>query len=147
MAKVGILGGGSWGIALAVLLHKNGHEITVWSALESEIRMLQENHEHKMLPGVKLSEDTVFTTDSNRAVEGKDLLVMSVASSYTRKTAGRIGAFVQPGQKIVNVAKGIEEGTLMTGRPMRRKWAGEFPQRLWWERRLRKRRSIFRIYL
>ncbi len=114
MAKVGILGGGSWGIALAVLLHKNGHEITVWSALESEIRMLQENHEHKMLPGVKLSEDTVFTTDSNRAVEGKDLLVMSVASSYTRKTAGRIGAFVQPGQKIVNVAKGIEEGTLMT---------------------------------
>ena len=114
MAKVGILGGGSWGIALAVLLHKNGHEITVWSALESEIRMLQENHEHKMLPGVKLSEDTVFTTDSNRAVEGKDLLVMSVDSSYTRKTAGRIGAFVQPGQKIVNVAKGIEEGTLMT---------------------------------
>ena len=114
MAKVGILGGGSWGIALAVLLHKNGHEITVWSALESEIRMLQENHEHKMLPGVKLSEDTGFTTDSRRAVEGKDLLVMSVASSYTRETAGRISAFVQPGQRIVNVAKGIEEGTLMT---------------------------------
>lgn len=114
MAKIGILGGGSWGIALAVLLHKNGHEITVWSALESEIRMLAENHEHKMLPGVKLSEDTVFTTDTKAAVEGKDLLVMSVASSYTRKTAKRISALVQPGQRIVNVAKGIEEGTLMT---------------------------------
>ena len=63
MAKVSIIGGGSWGIAIAVLLHKNGHQITVWSALESEIKMLQENHEHKMLPGVKLAEDTVFTTD------------------------------------------------------------------------------------
>lgn len=114
MARIGILGGGSWGIALAVLLHKNGHEITVWSALESEIRMLQENHEHKMLPGVKLAADTIFTTDEKEAAAGKDLLVMSVASSYTRKTAGRIAAFVQPGQKIVNVAKGIEEGTLMT---------------------------------
>ncbi len=67
MAKIGILGGGSWGIALAVLLHKNGHEITVWSALESEIRMLEENREHKMLPGVKLSEDTEFTTDRQKA--------------------------------------------------------------------------------
>ena len=84
MAKIGILGGGSWGIALAVLLHKNGHEITVWSAHESKIQMLLKEHEHKMLPGVKLSEDTVFTTDEKEAVAGKDLLVMSVASSYTR---------------------------------------------------------------
>lgn len=114
MAKIGILGGGSWGIALAVLLHKNGHEITVWSAHESKIQMLLKEHEHKMLPGVKLSEDTVFTTDEKEAVAGKDLLVMSVASSYTRQTARRISALVQPGQKIVNVAKGIEEGTLMT---------------------------------
>ena len=114
MAKIGILGGGSWGIALAVLLHKNGHEITVWSAHESKIQMLLKEHEHKMLPGVKLSEDTVFTTDEKEAVAGKDLLVMSEASSYRRQTARRISALVQPGQKIVNVAKGIEEGTLMT---------------------------------
>ncbi len=114
MAKIGILGGGSWGIALAVLLYKNGHEITVWSALESEIRMLKENHEHKMLPGVKLAEDVLFTPEAKEAVTGKDLLVMSVASSYTRKTAGIIAGYVQPGQRIVNVAKGIEEGTLMT---------------------------------
>lgn len=114
MAKIGILGGGSWGIALAVLLHKNGHEITVWSAHESKIQMLLKEHEHKMLPGVKLSEDTVFTTDEKEAVAGKDLLVMSVASSYTRRTAGRIASLVQPGQKIVNVAKGIEEESLMT---------------------------------
>lgn len=114
MAKVTVLGGGSWGIALAVLLHKNGHEITVWSALENEIEMLKENHEHKMLPGVKLADDMIFTTDDKEAVVGKDMLVMAVASSFTRKTANRIKDLVAEGQKIVNVSKGIEEKTLLT---------------------------------
>lgn len=114
MAKISILGGGSWGIALAVLLHKNGHRITVWSALETEIAMLRDKHEHKMLPGVALPEDMLFTTDDREAVEGQDLLVMAVASSYTRKTAKRLSGLVAPGQKIINVAKGIEEQSLMT---------------------------------
>ncbi len=114
MAKIGILGGGSWGIALAVLLHNNGHEITVWSALEKEIQMLREKHEHNMLPGVKLSEDMIFTTEDEEAVSGKDLLVMAVASSYTRATAHRMSGLTAPGQKIVNVAKGIEEKSLKT---------------------------------
>lgn len=114
MAKIGILGGGSWGIALAVLLHKNGHDITVWSALEQEIQMLASTHEHKMLPGVRLPEDMVFTTDDRQAVEEKDVLVLAVASAHTRKTANRLAAYVKPGQRIVNVAKGIEDHTLMT---------------------------------
>lgn len=114
MAKVSILGGGSWGIALAVLLHKNGHQITIWSALASEIEMLESQHEHKMLPGVKLADDIIFTTDDAKAVCSQDLLVMAVASSYTRSTAHRLSSLVAPGQKIVNVAKGIEENTLMT---------------------------------
>lgn len=114
MAKVAVLGGGSWGIALAVLLHKNGHEITIWSALETEIEMLSTEHEHKMLPGVKLADDMIFTTDEAEAVKDKDLLVMAVASSYTRATAKRFSPYVAPGQIIVNVAKGIEENTVMT---------------------------------
>lgn len=114
MAEISILGGGSWGIALASLLHKNGHHITVWSALENEIAMLKENHEHKMLPGVKLAEDVVFTTDEKEAVTDKNLLVMAVASSYTRATAKRISEYIVPGQIIINVAKGIEESSLMT---------------------------------
>ena len=113
-SKISIIGGGSWGIALAVLLHKNGHEVTVWSALEAEIRMLRENHEHRMLPGVKLPEDMAFTADDYEAVEGRDLLVMAVASSYTRATSRRLKPYVAEGQKILNVAKGIEEDTLMT---------------------------------
>lgn len=113
MANVTVIGGGSWGIALAVLLHKNGHQITVWSALESEIEMLRTQHEHKMLPGVKLAEDIRFTLDEREAVAGADLLVMAVASSFTRRTAKRLCPYVAQGQLIVNVAKGIEEQTLM----------------------------------
>ena len=114
MAEISILGGGSWGIALAVLLHKNGHKITVWSALDSEIEMLSTTHEHKMLPGVKLAEDMIFTTDDKMAVTGKDVLIMAVASSYTRSTSKRLSPLIPEGQIIVNVAKGVEEHTQMT---------------------------------
>lgn len=114
MAKISILGGGSWGIALAVHLHKLGHEITIWSKLASEIEMLKSNHEHKMLPGVILPDDMYFTTDDAEAVTGKDVLVMAVASAYTRSTSKELSNLIPAGQIIVNVAKGIEDHTFMT---------------------------------
>lgn len=114
MAKVCILGGGSWGIALAVLLHKNGHQVTIWSALSKEIEELLVIHEHKALPGVKLPKDIILTLDDEQAVKGQDVLIMAVASSFTRNTAKRLCPLVEEGQIIVNVAKGIEESTLMT---------------------------------
>ncbi len=115
MAKIGIIGAGSWGIALSVLLHNNGHEVTVWSALENEITMLRAEHEHKdKLPGVKLSEEIAFTVDLSEAIAGKDILVLAVPSSFTRETAHQMRQYVADGQIIVNVAKGIEESSLMT---------------------------------
>lgn len=114
MARVCILGGGSWGIALAVLLHKNGHQVTIWSALAKEIEELLAIHEHKALPGVKLPKDIILTVDDEQAVKGQDVLIMAVASSFTRNTAKRLCPLVEEGQIIVNVAKGIEESTLMT---------------------------------
>ena len=115
MANIGIIGAGSWGIALSVLLHNNGHKITVWSIIQEEINMLNAEHEHKdKLPGVKLPEDMVFTTDMQSAIEGKDILVLAVPSPFIRSTANSMKAYVAEGQIIVNVAKGIEEKTLMT---------------------------------
>lgn len=115
MADISIIGAGSWGIALAVLLHKNGHHVTVWSVIEAEIRMLQKEREHKdKLPGVKLPEDMVFTTDLEQAVKGAEVLVLAVPSPYTRSTSHSMAPFVREGQMIVNVAKGIEEKTLLT---------------------------------
>lgn len=115
MAKVSVIGAGSWGTALAVVLHNNGHEVCIWSAIESEITMLSEKHEQvEKLPGVKLAEDMVFTTDLEQAVVEKDMLVLAVPSPFTRSTAAAMKPYVAEGQLIVSVAKGIEENTLMT---------------------------------
>ena len=115
MADISIIGAGSWGTALALLLHKNGHRVTVWSAIEAEIKMLLKEHEHKdKLPGVKLPEDMEFTTDLEEAVKGADVLVLAVPSPYTRSTSHNMAPYVEEGQLIVNVAKGIEEKTLLT---------------------------------
>lgn len=115
MAKVGVIGAGSWGCALSWLLCNNGHQVSVWSALEDEIRMLTQTHENKdKLPGVRLQDKIIFTTDLEEAVSEKDVLVLAVPSPFTRSTAARMAPFVGEGQKIVNVAKGIEDDTLMT---------------------------------
>lgn len=115
MAKIGVIGAGSWGIALAKVLHTNGHQVTVWSIVESEVEMLREKHEHvDKLPGVKLPEDMEFTTDMETAVCDKEYLILAVPSVFTRSTARSMAPFVKRGQVIVCVAKGIEEDTLMT---------------------------------
>lgn len=115
MANVGVIGAGSWGTALSVLLHDNGHSVTVWSIVESEVKMLDEKREHLLkLPGVKLPGDMVFTGDLEKAIQGKDFLVLAVPSVYTRSTARSMKPYVADGQIIVDVAKGIEESTLKT---------------------------------
>lgn len=115
MYKVSLLGAGSWGTALAIVLANNGHDVTLWSALDAEIKMLQENREHKeRLPGVKLPDNIKVTGNLEEACMQKDLIVFSVASPYIRSTAKMALPFIPKGQRIVNVAKGIEEETLCT---------------------------------
>ncbi len=115
MADVSVIGAGSWGIALALVLAKNGNKVTVWSIVKEEIDMLNEKREHvDKLPGVPLPSDMVFTTDLEEAVKGKKVLVLAVPSVFTRGTANKMKPYVEDGQIIVNVAKGIEESTLMT---------------------------------
>lgn len=115
MAKVSVLGAGSWGTALSLLLCKNGHEVTLWSALEDEVRMLCEKREHESkLPGVRLPEDMKIIADLEDSLQDPDVTVLAVPSPFTRSTAHRMAPFVKKGQIIVNVAKGVEEHTLMT---------------------------------
>ena len=115
MAKISVLGAGSWGTALAVVLHKTGHEVTIWSIAQDEIDMLKKEREHKdKLPGVKIAEEIGLTTDLKEAVSGRDMLVVAVPSPYIRSTAKSMAPYVEDGQLLVSVAKGIEEGTLMT---------------------------------
>ena len=114
MAKAGVIGSGSWGTALARVLSKNGHEVTLWSRREEESRMLREERENKSkLPGVKLPDDILCTTDLEQTVEGKDILVLATASPSIRSMAKKMAPYVADGQIIVDVSKGIEDSTLM----------------------------------
>ncbi|MDY4669238.1 MAG: NAD(P)H-dependent glycerol-3-phosphate dehydrogenase [Oliverpabstia sp.] len=115
MKKIGVIGAGSWGTALAWLLANNGHEVTLWSIMEDEVTMLNEKREHiSKLPGVKLQDTISITTDLEAAMKGKDVLVLAVPSPFTRSTSHMMQPFAAEGQLIVNVAKGVEETTLMT---------------------------------
>lgn len=114
MAKIGVIGSGTWGIALAVLLYNNGHETAVWSAIPEEIKEMEKTHGHHNLPGLVLPEKMTFTEDLGEAMTGKDLLITAVPSVYVRPTAKRMKPLCRYGQVVVNVAKGIEETTLMT---------------------------------
>lgn len=115
MAKIGIIGAGTWGTALAVLLNNNGHEVTIWSIIPEEVEMLRAKRQHeKKLPGVILAPNIDVTGDLEGAMTDKDILVLAVPSPFTRSTAHSMRAFCKEGQKIVDVAKGVEEKTLMT---------------------------------
>lgn len=115
MCKVSLLGAGSWGTALAILLANNGHDVTLWSALKDEVEMLSVHREHKdRLPGVILPENISVTSDLEASCKDKDLIVFSVASPYVRQTAKQASPYIMENQIIVNVAKGIEEHTLNT---------------------------------
>jgi len=112
MANIGVIGAGSWGTTLAVLLGNNGHQVTIWSAVEKEIQMLSEDRELKSIPGIRLVDGTKVTADLKESMEHKELLVLSTASTYIRETARRMAEYLVPGQIVVNMAKGIEESTL-----------------------------------
>ncbi len=112
--KAGIIGAGTWGTALAIILNRNGHEVCIWSKFEEELTALRENRRHKNLPGAELPESMEYSSNLKQVVEESELLVMAVPSIYIRSTAGEMKPYVREGQILVSVAKGIEEGTMMT---------------------------------
>ena len=115
MARIGVLGAGSWGTALAILLHDNGHDVTVWSIHEEEVEALNTTRRHeRKLPGVEIPEGILFTTDMKETMSDKDVCVLAVPSPFIRSTCQKMKQYVRAGQIIVNVAKGIEENTLYT---------------------------------
>ena len=161
MAKIGIIGAGTWGTALAVLLNNNGHEVMIWSIIPEEVEMLRTKRQHeKKLPGVILAPNIDVTGDLEDAMTDKDILVLAVPSPFTRSTAHSMRAFCKEGQKIVDVAKGVEEKTLMTlsqrfrrqtwqcfpARAMQKKSENVFQQPALWGLTAEKRQNICRIF-
>lgn len=112
--KISVLGAGSWGTALAVLLCKNGHEVTLWSIDQREVAMIDEKREQiEKLPGVRIPDCIAVSNDLESSMQGKEMLILAVPSIFVRSTARMMQPYIEPGQIVVNVAKGIEEETLM----------------------------------
>lgn len=114
MSTVGVIGAGTWGIALARMLSNSDHEVSVWSAISSDIDELSRKRTHRNLPNIEIPKSILFTKELQEAVDGKEILLIAVPSVYIRETAKQVAVYYQDKQIIVSVAKGIESGTLMT---------------------------------
>ena len=110
--KVTVLGSGAWGTALALALLGNGHDVTLWSFLEEESKVLRETGENPMLKGVPLPKELKLTTDMN-AVKGCGAVVVATPSFAVRSTAAKLRDIADPGTVLISVAKGIEKDTSM----------------------------------
>ena len=113
--KIGVLGAGSWGTALAILLANKGFDVELWSAVETEIELLRTKREHvDRLPGVILPDNIYIESDLEKTCKDKNVIVFAVASPFVRITAQKAKEYIKEGQIIVNVAKGIEDVTYKT---------------------------------
>ena len=114
MTKIAVFGAGTWGIALARLLAAHGKDVTVWSAIPAELKALSTTHRHPNLPGMELPATMHYTADIAEACAGRDVLLFAVPSPFVRTTAKKAAPHIPDGQLIVDVAKGVEDKTLMT---------------------------------
>ena len=114
MNKIGILGAGTWGIALARMLTLQGHEVTVWSAVPGETDELAALRRQRNLPSMVIPAQTRFTNSVEDVCTDKTILLFAVPSIYVRSTAKTAAPYIPDGQIIVDVAKGIEPDTLFT---------------------------------
>ena len=113
--RVAVMGSGSWGTALSILLNENGHEVRLWSYSAEECETLQREREHKsFLPGVKIPEEIRITNREEEALLGAEAVVLATPSRYMRSTIERFRAYLHPSMLLINVAKGLEADTLKT---------------------------------
>lgn len=113
--KIAIIGSGSWGCAVAILLAKKGYNVYLWSWQKEESDRLKRDRENKeVLPGKPFPKNIVCSHDMKECVTGADLTVTVVPSPATRTTARELSAHIKKGQIIVNLSKGLEDATLMT---------------------------------
>lgn len=112
--SIGVLGAGTWGMALARMLCNSGNSVTVWSALDTEVEAFSATRRHPNLPGMEIPEKVNFTKSIEQVCTDKDVLLFAVPSVFVRATARKAAPYICDGQIIVDVAKGIEADTLFT---------------------------------
>ena len=112
--KIAVIGSGGWGTAIAILLSSRGHNVYLWSWIQEETDRLKKDRENKeFLPGVKFTDTIYCSHDMAKCTDGAELIITAAPSPATRTTAKQLSPHVKEGQKIVNISKGLEEGTLL----------------------------------
>lgn len=114
MSSIGVLGAGTWGMALARMLSNSGQDVTVWSAIKKEIDDLSSTRCHPNLPDMIIPDTIVFTKSIEEVCVQKDIILFAVPSVFVRSTAEKARQYIPDGQIVVDVAKGIEADTLYT---------------------------------
>ncbi|MBA3013537.1 MAG: NAD(P)H-dependent glycerol-3-phosphate dehydrogenase [Desulfobulbaceae bacterium] len=113
--KVVVIGAGSWGTALALLLARNGHDVTLWAHRQEHVEQMVAQRENKAyLPGFSLPESISITSDLKRSCTGVSLVVMVVPSHVYRTVFINVKQYLNPGMIVVSATKGIENDSLMT---------------------------------
>lgn len=112
--KTTVIGSGSWGTSIAILMAKKGYTVYLWSWQQEETDRLSKDRENKeFLPGKPFPDNIICSHDMKECIEGAELVVCAVPSPATRTVASLMSPFVKDGQKIVNISKGLENSTLL----------------------------------
>ena len=105
MKKVTVIGSGSWGTALAVMLAQNGHEVMIWSRRQDAVdELLNDRKNERYLPGIEIPENIQATTDREAAVKGSDIIILAVPSRAVAETVRDFSPYFKTWQILVNVA-------------------------------------------
>ena len=110
--KIGIIGDGGWGTANALLLLRNGHEVTLWGAFPDYVREMQETRlNRKFLPGVDLPLPLKLTSDKREVTENADVIVFAPPSKYFASVCESFRDFIDKEKLIVSLTKGLCESS------------------------------------
>lgn len=113
--RITVLGAGSWGTSLAIILADNGHNVTLWSYREEDTQQILTNRENvSFLPGIRVPDQVGVTSNLHQAVTDCEMIVAAVPAQYMRSVMVQLKHLPFRKITLVNVAKGIEIGTLMT---------------------------------
>ena len=113
MRNVAIIGSGSWGVALAIHLAKQGHNVKIWSFAQEECDMINNERKCKFLPKVELPEGIKCSTSYKDVIEDTDFIIHVTPSKFTRNIVKEYKQYVT-NQPIVICSKGFEKDSLMT---------------------------------
>src|SRR5512147_1172669 len=114
MQRIGVVGGGAWGTALATVARRAGRDVTLWAREAEVVDAINRHHENApFLPGVKLDRAIAATDNLMTAVDGAEAIVLATPAQHSRAVAEEIAPLVTPEMPVVICAKGIEAGTLM----------------------------------